>query len=96
MKLYLKYHIKLWFTDPRCAWHNLWEPLWESWVINAYYDDDNYSLRIDPCIFNPLKRWQIRLLSMVFNYDYWYYEEIENCPWLNEVKEFGEPYHSRF
>ena len=103
MRLYLKYHVKLWFRDPRYAWHNLWEPLWERWVENAHYaehyvDDDeyDYSLEIHPCLFNPLKKWQIRLLSIVFNYDYWYYEEVENCPWTNEVKEFGIPYHSRF
>ena len=77
-------------------WHNLWEPLWKRWVENARYDEYNYTLKIEQSPYNPLDKWQIRLLSMVFNYDYWYDEEIENCPWQNEVKEYGIPYHSRF
>ena len=87
--------IKLWLRNPLYQWHCLWEPLWDLWVENACYDDEGY-LEIHRSSFDPLKEWQVRLLSIVFNHDYWYYEEIENCPWRNELEEYGAPYHSRF
>ena len=96
MRPYLKRYVQLWIRNPSYMWHNLWEPLWKRWVENARYDEYNYTLKIEQSPYNPLDKWQIRLLSMVFNYDYWYDEEIENCPWQNEVKEYGIPYHSRF
>ena len=94
----LRNKAKHWITNPRDEWHNLWEPLWNRWVENASYDEWDYSLEIHLSYFSkqPLTKWQVKLLSVVFNYEYWYYEEVELCPWQNEVKEFGIPYHSRF
>jgi hypothetical protein len=88
--------MKLWLRNPRYKWHCLWEPLWDLWVENACYDEEEGYLEIHRSSFNPLTKWQVRLLSIVFNYDYWYYEEVENCPWLNELERHGVPYHSRF
>ena len=92
----LRIALKHWVTQPRNQWHDLWYPLWKLWESCADYDEEDYSLNIYHFNDLPLRIWQTRLLSVVFNYDYWYYESVELCPWQNEVKEFGIPYHSRF
>ena len=71
-----------------------------------FIKDDLFQMFSDECFYCDGKlhimdwenkgRWKYRLLSLIFTENYWLRSQYEDCPWQEQIEEYGEPYHSRF
>ena len=84
--------LRLW-TKPSYVKYRIWrvvDDLYDMFSEDCYYCDGKLH------IWGDKARWKYQLLSVVFTENYWLRREYENCPWQEQMEEYGEPYYSRF